>query len=397
MKRLLSAAVALVLAVSLAGCSKAPARKPGASSAAPEPTPSPTPVVVEATPTPAPTPNPALGFIDTSLYESVILPETPAADDAYIANTLFVGDSNTVRYELLGGTDIDNNIGCAGMGFGSITSFPCVDFNGYNSLTTIPQAIKLMQPQRVVFGFGSNNLQGDAATVVEDYRRALKKCIEVYPYYTVIISAVPPLDENRTDTSLKQEKVDALNKEIVRMCSEEGWYFLNSAEAMKDWQTGWSKKGLTTNDGLHLSQEGVDAYMEYVRTHAIEEKDTRPAVTAYPRHNRPSVDLLFHPTPTPAPQATGVTIEYRLEGQGRLEGNLKQTVKPGDAAEGVWVYPADGWQFTHWEISLAGQSYSEQECLRLSIPEDYTVNKVIATAFTVYVDTPAPAEEGGEG
>lgn len=389
-------ALALCLAFSLAlsGCGGSTASSAPAATSTPIPTAAATPTP-QPTPTPKPTPDPALGFLDESAFVGTVLPETPDAGEEYIADTLFVGDSNTVRYEMFGFTGLQNNLACAGMGVGSITSFPCVDMNGYKSLMLIPQAIETIQPERVIFGFGSNNLLGDAATAVKEYRAAIRKCYDGYPYFTVIVSAVPPLGEGYSDLANKQAKVDALNKAFAEMCAEEGWYFLNSAEAMKDWETGFAVEGYTIQDGLHLSEEGIAAYIDYVRTHAVPETPSRRPMplAAVPSHNRSPVDMLVHPSPTPnkeqAPSGS-VTIEYKLSGQGRLDGNLKQTVKKGDAAEGVWVYPAESYQFTHWEINIPNQSYSEQECLRLTIPEDFTGSKVTATAFTEYVEEAPP-------
>ena len=51
-----------------------------------------------------------------SEFDGTILPETEDAGEAYIDNTLFIGDSNTYRMEVLGKTTWQNNLSAVGMG-----------------------------------------------------------------------------------------------------------------------------------------------------------------------------------------------------------------------------------------------------------------------------------------
>ena len=379
MQKISALALAAALAVSAAGCAAfgTPQHSEGASAAS----------AASEVAAPTVTPNPEAGFLDVSAYPGTVLEETPDAGEDYIKETLFVGDSNTVRYYLYGAVPLASNIGCSGMATGSITSFPCVQFSGYSQLVTMPKAIGIIQPRRVIFGFGSNNLTGDLRTAVQNYRKAIRECQKEYAYFTVIVSAVPALDQNRSSKSLQQSEVDELNEMLADMCQEEGWYFLNSAEALKDMQTGWAKTGYTIEDGLHLSEKGVNAYVEYVRTHADPGEDQRPHKPAnVPSHTETPVDLLPKPEESGDAQAESsgvVEVTYQVQGNASLQGATVQTVKAGDACGEVWVYAAEGWHLDHWEINLDGQNYSEQECLRLSIPEGCTQASVTATAFVV--------------
>ena len=95
-----------------------------------------------------------------------ILPQTADAGRSYVDDTLFIGDSNTVRYTMYAddtGTafsTLKNNIGVVSMGAGSITTLKCEKFKGDSTLYTIPDAVAKLQPKRIIIGFGSNNLGG---------------------------------------------------------------------------------------------------------------------------------------------------------------------------------------------------------------------------------------------
>lgn len=335
--------------------------------------------------------DPELGFLEADQYQGTVLEQTADAGEDYLEETLFVGDSNTVRYYLYGSVPLQSDIGVSGMATGSITSFPCVQFYGYSQMVTIPRAIGIIQPRRVIFGFGSNNLGGNLETAVKNYRKAVKACLDEYAYFTVIISSVPALDKNRSNKSLKQDDADKLNEMLADMCRQEGWYFLNSAEVLKDPDTGWAVSGYTISDGLHLSEEGVEVYLDYVRTHADSSEDQRPSVPAsVPKHTETTVDLLpktedSNSSGEASDEASAgtVTVSYSLQGNGTLQGELTQTVQAGNACGEVWVYPSEGWHLDHWEINLDGQSYSEQECLRLTIPEGCRQSSVKAVAYVV--------------
>ena len=238
----------------------------------------PTAAVVQATTTPAPT--------DTTV--PTILPQTADAGRSYVDDTLFIGDSNTVRYTMYAddtGTafsTLKNNIGVVSMGAGSITTLKCEKFKGDSTLYTIPDAVAKLQPKRIIIGFGSNNLGGsstDATKFIAQYREGLAAITKAWPYADIIVSAIPPLDQQRDNTNLTMTQVDAYNAALVTMCEENGYKFLNTAEVLRDDATGWAKKDYTLSDGVHLSKEAVTAYFTYVRTHAYVTQDRRPEST----------------------------------------------------------------------------------------------------------------------
>ena len=216
----------------------------------------PTAAVVQATATHAPT--------DTTV--PTILPQTADAGRSYVDDTLFIGDSNTVRYTMYAddtGTafsTLKNNIGVVSMGAGSITTLKCEKFKGDSTLYTIPDAVAKLQPKRIIIGFGSNNLGGsstDATKFIAQYREGLAAITKAWPYADIIVSAIPPLDQQRDNTNLTMTQVDAYNAALVTMCEEDGYKFLNTAEVLRDDATGWAKKDYTLSDGVHLSKEAV--------------------------------------------------------------------------------------------------------------------------------------------
>lgn len=297
------------------------------------------------------------GVIDTEKFEGTVLPETEDAGAEYVADTLFLGDSNTVRFMMYGDdetgepyTTLDNNIGVVSMGVGAITTLKCEEFSGMSSAVTMPKAVEIMQPLRIIITFGTNNLSGtstNAEKFIESYKKGLKAIHEAYPYAAIIVNSIPPLDSQRENSNLSQTQVDAYNEAICEMCTEEGYKYLNSAETLKDPSTGWAKKDYTLGDGVHLSKNGVDALFSYIRTHAYDNEDTRP---------KPLKSI-----PTPKGVQPGLIssdpiavrgARVSVEATATEGGTVSASASSAKATQSVTVTAAakDGWTFTGWEL-----------------------------------------------
>ena len=336
----------------------------------------PTAAVVQATTTPAPT--------DTTV--PTILPQTADAGRSYVDDTLFIGDSNTVRYTMYAddtGTafsTLKNNIGVVSMGAGSITTLKCEKFKGDSTLYTIPDAVAKLQPKRIIIGFGSNNLGGsstDATKFIAQYREGLAAITKAWPYADIIVSAIPPLDQQRDNTNLTMTQVDAYNAALVTMCEEDGYKFLNTAEVLRDDATGWAKKDYTLSDGVHLSKEAVTAYFTYVRTHAYVTQDRRPESTAaIPEPDGVPLGLIS--SDPIAVRGAKVPVEFVATSGGSISGSTSQKVKKGGTCSTVKAVPNAGWKFAGWTASLGAASSSSS--LSFTVPSNADANGVIVTA-----------------
>ena len=238
--------------------------------------------------------------IDQGKFSATVLPETEDAGQEYIDTTLFLGDSNTARmYRVFDFCSYDNAIGSVGMSARSLQNYACVKFSGYGSYVTMPQAVALMQPRRVIVTFGTNDLDPNysAAAFAENYRAGLQAIADAYPAADIIVNAIPPLGRSHSNASLTQSQVDEYNKAIVEMCDANGWKFLNSAETLKDAATGYAKEGyVESSDGIHLTRAAMDALFTYIRTHSYITEDTRPALTSVPEHTDDK-DAVTYTTP----------------------------------------------------------------------------------------------------
>lgn len=250
-------------------------------------------------------------IIDKDAYSSTILEKSDDAGQSYVDETLFLGDSNTARmYRMFDYCSYDNAIGSVGMSARSLESFACVQLKGYSGYKTMPEAVALMQPRRVILTFGTNDLSptNTADNFIESYQAGIEAIAEAYPSVDIIINAIPPLGQKHSNESLTQQQVDEFNKALVEMCQKKGWKFLNSAEVLKDSATGYAKSGyVESSDGIHLTRDAMEALFEYVRTHSYITEDDRPTVKNVAVHTGEK-DVVTFTTPvvttTAAPDST---------------------------------------------------------------------------------------------
>ena len=367
---------AAALAVCLTGCSHAQT----------DATPSATSETAEAAATAAPAATPATSAEPVCAEVGTILPETADAGRSYVDETLFIGDSNTARYLLYANetgtafTSLNNNIGVVSMGVGSITSLKCEKFKGSSAMYTVPDAVGMLKPKRIIICYGTNNLSGsstDATNYIKTYLQGLQAIQTAWPYCDIIVSAIPPLDKQRENTNLTMTQVDAYNAALVQMCEENGFKFLNSAEVLRDDATGWAKKDYTLSDGVHLSKEAVTAYFTYVRTHAYAAEDRRPQ----PLGTIPTPDgvpaNLINKDPI-AVRGAKVPLEFVAANGGKLSGTTSQLVKKGGTAAAVTAVPDEGFVFAGWTASSGG-SYSSAT-ISFTMPQNADAGGVVLTA-----------------
>ena len=312
--------------------------------------------------------------IDTTQYTSTILEESEDAGQEYIDDTLFLGDSNTARmYRMFDYCSYDNAIGSVGMSARSLATYECVKFEGLSGYKTMPEAVAIMQPQRVIITFGTNDLSPSNSTenFIESYEKGIKAVQEAYPSVDIIINSIPPLGKQHSNQSLTQTQVDEYNKAIVQMCQDNGWKFLNSAEVLKDSSTGYAKSGyVESSDGIHLTRSAMDALFEYIRTHSYITEDDRSTLTAVPAH----IDDKDVSSSTASTVTT--TVPSSSSSTSSSESEVTETATPTPSAE-----PTYTWSTEVVNPTCTEQGYTKHICNEDS-SKNYTDTYVNALGHT---------------
>ena len=279
--------------------------------------------------------------LDVDQLGNTILDVTKDAGQEYVDGTLFIGDSNTVRTMLYGHTTWDNVVAAVSMGVQHITDLKMVYFKGYKNPVTVPEAVKIIQPERIIITYGTNNTIGwSTETFIEKYKEGLKAINKAYPYAQIIINSIPPIDKERENLAVTMQVIDKFNKALADLAKEEGYKFLNSTEVMKDAKTGFAKKDYTIGDGVHLSKSGMAAMFDYIKTHAYIAKDTRPKpLKKVPaREETPTGIISEDPL---AVRGTRIKLLFTSNDTelGKVDGEIEQKIKRTLSSQEVTAVP----------------------------------------------------------
>ena len=281
---------------------------------------------------------------------AALLPETADAGESYQKETLFLGDSNTVRLYANGLISLQQFCAKEGIGTHAALNEGIVTFKKDSSTYTIAQAVAKMKPRRVVIMLGTNDTGMSVDEFIKNYTALVQAIQESYPYTDIIVNTVPPVPANHANyPHMDQTKIDDFNMALLSMCEQMGLKFLNSAEALKD-ANGYGREDYYQTGDIHLKPVGLKAMLSYLRTHAYQTDDRRPDTANIPTRAE------YTPNPSSA-----VTAPSSSEAAGSSEGQgvLYQASYRVDKTGGTLSSGSDsGKTSLSYEVTSAAQSIS---------------------------------------
>ena len=213
---------------------------------------------------------------------TALLTETADAGTDYLNDTLFLGDSNTVRLYNNGLISLQQFCAKEGIGTQVALNEGIVTFKKDSNHYTIPQAVAMMKPRRVVMTFGTNDTGMEVSDFIAHYTALIQAIQQSYPYTDIIVNTVPPVPADHSNyPHMDQAKIDDFNMALLDLCEQLGVRFLNSAEALKG-SDGYGIADYYTSGDIHLKSAGLKAVLNYIRTHALQTEDRRPDTNNIP-------------------------------------------------------------------------------------------------------------------
>lgn len=303
---------------------------------------------------------------------AALLTETADAGEAYLNDTLFLGDSNTVRLYNNGLIALQQFCAKEGIGIQTALSEPLVTFRGTDQRYTMAQAVAMMKPRRVVITLGTNDNGMEVETFIGYYTQLVQEIQASYPYTDIIVNTVPPVPQDHSNyPSTSQEKIDDFNMALLTMCENLGVKFLNSAEVLKDPATGFGQDDYYISGDIHLKSSGLKAMLNYLTTHAYETEDRRPDTSNIPTRTLEYTSNPSDPVAAPSSsssEAAGEAFEarYRIDQTGGTltsgdtsgETSLRFDVT-GEQSVTVTAVPDDGYFFVNWSDGVTSRTRTD--------------------------------------
>ena len=272
-----------------------------------------------------PTPGKDLsGHYQIDNTSAALLSETADAGTDYLNNTLFLGDSNTVRLYNNGLISLQQFCAKEGIGTQVALSEGIVAFKKDPNHYTIPQAVAMMKPRRVVMTFGTNDTGMEVADFIAHYTALIQAIQQSYPYTDIIVNTVPPVPADHSNyPHMDQAKIDDFNMALLALCEQLGVRFLNSAEALKG-SDGYGIADYYTSGDIHLKSAGLKAVLNYLRTHALQTEDRRPDTNNIPTRTMEYVSNPSSAVAAPSSEAVS-SSESQAESAGSSESSSSES------------------------------------------------------------------------
>ena len=255
---------------------------------------------------------------------TALLTETADAGTDYLNDTLFLGDSNTVRLYNNGLISLQQFCAKEGIGTQVALNEGIVTFKKDSNHYTIPQAVAMMKPRRVVMTFGTNDTGMEVSDFIAHYTALIQAIQQSYPYTDIIVNTVPPVPADHSNyPHMDQAKIDDFNMALLEMCEQLGVRFLNSAEALKG-SDGYGIADYYTSGDIHLKSAGLKAVLNYLRTHALQTEDRRPDTNNIPTRTMEYVSNPSSAVAAPSSEAVS-SSESQAESAGSSESSSSES------------------------------------------------------------------------
>ena len=272
---------------------------------------------------------------------TALLTETADAGTDYLNDTLFLGDSNTVRLYNNGLISLQQFCAKEGIGTQAALNEGIVTFKKDSNHYTIPQAVAMMKPRRVVMTFGTNDTGMEVSDFIAHYTALIQAIQQSYPYTDIIVNTVPPVPVDHSNyPHMDQAKIDDFNMALLDLCEQLGVRFLNSAEALKG-SDGYGIADYYTSGDIHLKSAGLKAVLNYLRTHALQTEDRRPDTNNIPTRTMEYVSNPSSAVAAPSSEAVS-SSESQAESASSSESSSSESTSEGKKFEARYRVDKNG-------------------------------------------------------
>jgi len=230
---------------------------------------------------------------------SAPVPEAPAEQADYFADTVFIGDSRTVgliMYTKMKPIDFSG----VGLNASSIWTKPYIrmpDETGALRATMLTDALKMRAGEfkSIYLALGLNELGWKPSAFAQSFEATidtLRQLTDV-PIYVQLILPVTKTASESSEFGITNEKAVLFNVEIRRIAEEKELFLLDPTELfMLDDGT---LDPVAASDGIHLQPSVYTQVLDFYRTHTVDAADYANLARRYLQEKSAPEDIVYAP------------------------------------------------------------------------------------------------------
>ena len=198
-------------------------------------------------------------------------PASEAVDNSYFDDAAFVGDSRTDGFLIYSGIGTGKNLTSNGLSIFELEEKKALTIDGKEY--TLMEALALEQYGKVYLSLGVNELgYFDDQGFYDSYCKAIDDIKAIQPNAVIYIQGLIPLNEEKIAatsgrTYLTNDHLRVYNDLMRQAAEEKQVVYLDLYSEFVD-ENG-SLPADASEDGVHLSKEYCQRWLEYLKTHTV--------------------------------------------------------------------------------------------------------------------------------
>lgn len=200
------------------------------------------------------------------------LPETEAVEDTYFDGAVFLGDSRTEGLSLYGGLKTGHFYTAVGATVESVFSKRNFE-TGSGEEVPLLDAVAEQECDKIYVMLGINELGwSKTETYRNQYAKLIDRLREDHPEAKIVLQSIPPVSagQEAKKTYVNNARIAGYNEVIRSLAREKQCYFLDVAACLTGGD-GFLPRELNF-DGIHLNPAGCGIWLDYLRTHSLEDE-----------------------------------------------------------------------------------------------------------------------------
>ena len=203
-----------------------------------------------------------------------VVPESEKVDLSYFDDAVFIGDSLTQGLDLY--SVLPNASYIASQGINPQTIQGSILLTDGRTVL-VKEELMRVPHKKIYVMLGSNGIAWmSKETITSYYEEFLDMIQQLAPDSLIYVQSILPVTAQKSqDERYANKKIVEYNQALEKMAEEQGVYYLNVHEGMRD-QNGALPPEASPSDGMHMTSDYYRKWVDYLATHTIPVAEEKP-------------------------------------------------------------------------------------------------------------------------